>query len=203
MRSDFTAHLAPDLAEVHDATQSRRAELAWRMSYEVPRGHPERPALRAEAEQLDGVLETLRNPEATPGEIAWARNSGVQAAPEADWLPAAQQRLTAHLSPDLADLHDRLQSRRAELAWQMLYEVPRDAPERAVVRAEEAGLDDDLATLRNPEATQSELDWVRNWGGSPDPEAVTDSAPARDTWTATPAAEAEADAADLEMEAAI
>lgn len=79
MRSNLTSHLPADLAEVHDVTQARRAEVAWQCLYALPRDAPERTALRAEAEALDAVLEILRNPESTPAEREWVRKRGAEA----------------------------------------------------------------------------------------------------------------------------
>jgi hypothetical protein len=87
---------------------------------------------------------------------------------------------TSHLAGDLAALHDALQARRSDLAWQLLYEVPRPAPDRPALRAEADGLDRDLETLRSPEATPDELAWVRNGRGRS--EAYT-AGLTPDTWT--------------------
>jgi hypothetical protein len=193
MRSKITAHLPEDLAAIYDATLMRRGEIG-RERLERGVGTPEPSAVTAEAERLDAVRDTLRNPEAGPAEIAWARRSGVkpEAAPGVSWL---HPDLT-HLSQDLAELHAGLQARRAEVAWQRLT-LSRDDPERTALRAEAEDLDAGLDTLGNPESTQPELDWVRNWGGSPEAYALTP-----DTWT-SPVPAAETDAPEMELEAAI
>lgn len=88
MRSQITAHLPEDLAAIYDAAVIRRGKIARER---LARGIeiPEPPAVTAEAERLDAVLGTLRNPESTADEIAWARNWGVggrteAAAPESE-----------------------------------------------------------------------------------------------------------------------
>jgi hypothetical protein len=117
---------------------------------------------------------------------------------------------TSHLTADLAQLHDSLQALRAEVAWRCLNEVRPGDPGRAELRASAEGLDADLKTLRDPEATGEDLEWVRSmwdgvptsydaWTAAPAAEADT-TAPAPDTWTVTPAAEA--DAPEVELEAA-
>lgn len=95
MRSKITAHLADDLAAIYDATVIRRGEIARER---LARGieTPELAAVTAEAERLDAVRDTLRNPEAGPAEIAWARNWGVGGQAEAT-APESESELEAAL----------------------------------------------------------------------------------------------------------
>lgn len=82
MRSQITAHLPEDLTAIYDAAVMRRGEIAReRLARGTEISEP--PAVTAEAERLDVVRDTLRNPESTADEIAWARNWGVGGRAEA------------------------------------------------------------------------------------------------------------------------
>src|ERR1700722_8057505 len=86
MRSQITAHLPEDLEAIYDAAIRRRGEIArGRLARGVET--PEPRAVAVEAERLDAIRDTLRNPESTVDEIAWVRTQGgplVQPAAEAD-----------------------------------------------------------------------------------------------------------------------
>jgi hypothetical protein len=130
---------------------------------------------------------------------------------------------TSHLTGDLAQLHGGLEALRAEAARRLLT-MDAASPEHADLQMSAEGLDEDLKTLRDPQADASDLGWVRSmwdgvstsfdaWSAAPDPEAEAGTS-APDTWTsATPAGiyidaeavtpAAEVDAPEMEMEAAI
>jgi hypothetical protein len=76
-----------------------------------------------------------------------------------------------------------------------------DGPERAELRASAEGIDADLETLRDPEATGDDLEWVRCMWADIDPASPGDS-----YWSPALAAESgqsEAEAAEMELEAAV
>ena len=98
-----------------------------------------------------------------------------------------RSQITAHLPEDLAAVYDEAVMRRGEIAHVRLARGV-DGPELAAVTAEAEDLDATLETLRNPESTAVELDWVRNWA-------------ARTAEAETPAAEQVA--SEPELEAAI